>query len=54
LRYSFLARNHEPPGERSLWTKRQEGPFWSIWEYRPSPLIAPEAAKRARKLIPGP
>jgi hypothetical protein len=37
LRYSFLARNHEPPGERSLWTKRQDGPFRSIWEYRPSP-----------------
>ena len=34
LRYVWLSRGHEPPGDRTLWTKCQDGPFWAIWEYR--------------------
>jgi hypothetical protein len=34
LRYVWLPRGQAPPGVRSLWTGYQNGPFWSIWEYR--------------------
>ena len=27
-------RAHRPPGDKTLWTVRQDGPFWVIWEYR--------------------
>ena len=25
---------HAPPGDQTLWTECQDGPFWAIWEYR--------------------
>ncbi len=33
-RYVWLPPGHVPPGDKTLWTARQDGPFWAIWEYR--------------------
>ena len=33
-RYVWLPPGHRPPGDKTLWIVRQDGPFWVIWEYR--------------------